>query len=532
MKRIPFLSLLILLLVPLRVNPFTAAATPGETSAASAFAWPASREDLIAENITVAMDSSEYKSKDEAFLELFIQRNFGEQAKWLRSEGAISGLTLKANAWTAITRQFMDVLFALPGPDGRLTPAKEPVKDAPENMYVYQLDVQLFYWGNGNEYVLSGITCDPQGVSARVLYEYMVGDPRYADELTPPRNEFSEGLIEINLSALLGIDTAEAVEILDAHTLAVIDSRIERRQNGICVYLVGIPSGELLTSVTLDHAGPYVSSMVEEGVLTVWFQPPEPSGEIIQAVICKDGSAAQTVLTPRLMAHELEAPMEVSHTLPDSGIVIIERGFGLCARYPGNDEEALLLEGEPFLMSVYEYKKAGAALPAGVLHFWRAINCHRFIYTIDGPNSNYGFGIYNFNSGRDYRVTSVSESPKLVFGDTLFLTKSKVDLKNNKRSRISGYITGLHESEGDTWDYTPAAKNVMILTGRKGPFIKAQTYTLSRRKLNGELIKEYTIQTDLCDPNSLQLIDERYMLVRCKPWPNCDTVVYLIDVSR
>ncbi|MCL2867607.1 MAG: hypothetical protein FWF47_07605 [Clostridia bacterium] len=580
-KQWMFLLLILILLLTSYVSP------------AYADTWPASREELLAENL---QEESWYWSDGERYspakkwAELWARKNYGEdaillstqcvdteQSLWVSVKKLLDGyLWLESDTWEIqlIPQKLPDDLDYQ---DGVLTTSIQVVRLAKETEGIFR---QM-------SYLLIGFL-PPEGTFHDLfeLRTFLHEDPRLTDLLEELRTVVPDDVKEIDLRTVLGDDVLDVEEawMLNADVCVLV--RNPGWDKGYEIILLDLKDFSILSRTPVPYqADQYVLKPGWDGSgyylqFFSWRELPDHSGDdweqyiyefmynYVRASILPDGTVDVGGLTQNW------------HTVMPGGKTVIRTADNgsLYAIDLAADEEELLIQGSlsedsdeiagyvPFWDELRPegwdmrqdgfypfYDPEDIYFSIRVFKVAQPLDEHRFVYTVNTWECCVGYGVYDLQTRTDHRITGLwyfyGMGGDMLYGTTLMANANTYESSplpesvQEQFAEVSDYMT----SNEVNCDISPDGR-LLALTGMKERINEANKWWVSRGEepwyksegntvtitdiRTGDVIKAYDIYNSFATVYSVSFYGDTRIMVFFQPNELGSAYLYFFNIAE
>jgi hypothetical protein len=552
-------------------------------SPAQAEAWPASREDLAAENLIEADDwwivTGRYRPAAEKLAEVWARKNYGEDAVIRSIERVTAGTSLRVNVGkllegyhTLYTSTWEIQLIPQTLPDGS--------KQSDE---VYTVSIQVLCLEQDFGFQIKQSTLVgylPPEKTFRDLSEiwtYLKEDPRFADSLAELHTTVPEGVTEIALRTVLGDDAADIRDawMLNADICVLLRSLPEQAAENYELIVLELLDGSILSRTPVPYTHSFSARGWEEGTLYLLFEPEamdlsdseyyevyNPEISYIKATVASDGTVDFNLASSKLTL------------MPGGDIAVREGHYGsLYAVDMNTGEEELLIQGtagpygimsyEAYLKYVpfrddegfYELDVDGNLLPVpfpqdeysypdGAYHgfsVYKPLDEHRFVYTGYGWEWDAGFGIYDLQTRTDHRFTGRGSffgmEANMLFGSILAAdanTYESSPLPESVQEQFDQVVESWWGGDPAEYSISPDGRLLALFNAKSGRGdASASTITITGIR-TGRIIKAFSINNPFVSDYSCNVdfySTTRFMLF-CPSEELGSAYIYLFNVEE
>lgn len=552
-------------------------------------AWPASREELAAENLTESDDwwiiTGRYRAAAEKLAELWAKRNYGEDAVILSIQRVTNGTSLRVNVGKLLDGYHL--LYSSTW-EIQLIPQTLP-DDFKQSDGVYTVSIQVVCLESekglySTRSTLVGFL--PPEKTFSDLFEvraYLQEDPRFTDSLAELRTIVPEGVTEIDLRAILGDDVldVENAWMLNADICVILrflpgDGEDEDYYDDYEIILYDIQNRSILSGTLIPHVDYYYRQGWEDGAFYLLFEPEDarwydPTFSYIKATIARDGTV------------DIDNPVPGRLTVMPGGKTAIRAADdgSLYAVDLATGEEDLLIQGVPglglFWDAGYSDEEIGELFPfmnedyvanAEYVPFWdelpenwedwpdgalpfeddhndifairqfhvyKPLDEHRFVYTVSSWEWDSGYGVYDLQTRTDHRITGRGDFFG-IGGDTLYGATLKADANTYESSLLPESVREQfaeldYYSFGEIdCDISPDGR-LLALTGMKFRYSDASTVTITDLQ-TGDILKTYDIFNPFATEYTVAFYDDTHFMLFCRPEELGSAYIYLFNVEE
>lgn len=548
-------------------------------SPAHAEAWPASREELAALNLTAPAGSwvwngglftgdMAYQGPEDEWAELWALKNYGENSVILSSQEVINGahesadveLLLDGYRWLCCMTCELRLIPETPSED------LAPPGDA------YTVSVQVVYLKSGSPYgsaVSTLVGFLPPGETFRDLHEvqaYLRQDPRFADSLAELRTVVPDGVREIDLRPVLGGDVLNAWHawMLNADVCVIL---LTPEDEGCEIVLLDTRDLAILSRTPVPNADDLYDEGWEEGGFSLVLSPQDWDGSgffppsYIKAVIAADGTVDVSVTQSRLTV--MPGGKTAIRDADDGSLYAVDLATGgeelLIQGVAGEDDmgsyEAYLNyipwpddtgydvkdeEGNPlpFPLDEESYHNNAIWLYRS-FHVYKPLDEYRFVYTAYGWEWSAGFGVYDLRTRTDHRITGVEGRFYGMGGNTLYGSALMADADTYEASPLPDKVRkqleeleALEEMQYD-WqvaeDISPDGRLLALLDMASEDGDSTVTVTDLR---TGNLLKAYEIYNPFANKDTVAFCGDTRLMLFCTPRDLGSAYLYLFNVGE
>lgn len=549
---------------------------------ALAEAWPTSREELAAANLTGRCYYDENTPGDarEEWAKLWARRNYGEDIAVLSTKRVatktpadvdvrrlIDGYRwLSLSTWE-ISFRSESLIEGLALSDGAYTVSTQVV--CLEGQYVYP----------SSPSTLVGFI--PPKETFHDLHEiraYLHEDPRFAESLADLRTTVPAGMTEIDLRKILGDDALGISNawMMNENVCVLLRSPLEDGEKEL-IWL-NLQDLSILSRTPVPYEGFFAGQGWEDGTLCLLFEPDgqdfysheyyytyDPEITYIKAIVAQDGTVSFDGASSKLTL------------MPGGDTAIREGHYGsLYSVDMDTGEERLLIQGtagpygivsyEAYLKYVpfrddegfYEEDANGnlISLPFpqdeesypmyGAYHgfsMYKPLDEYRFVYVGYGWEWGTGFGIYDLQTNTDHRITG-RESFFGMVGNTLYGSILSADANTFASSTLPQPVQDEFERVVDSWwggsvadyDISPDGMLLALLdtqSMREGSAAGSEAHTVTITDIQrGDLVKTFDIDNPFATESTVSFYDDTRLMLFYRPEDLGSAYIYLFDIAE